>query len=136
MKKRISSLVVGTLVATTAVTGTIAAEKAGKEAPTKEKAGKETPTKEKAGKETPTKEKAGKETPTKEKFPNSGHASPEGKTQKERDAFLHNQSRENPNSYKDTKEYKAASPEKQREVDAAVERNRRALEELRRQKQQ
>ena len=126
MKKRISSLVVGTLVATTAVTGTIAAEKAGKEAPTKEK----------AGKETPTKEKAGKETPTKEKFPNSGHASPEGKTQKERDAFLHNQSRENPNSYKDTKEYKAASPEKQREVDAAVERNRRALEELRRQKQQ
>ena len=51
-----------------------------------------------------------------------------------RKEWLKQESLAHPNSYKDTKEYKNASPEVRREIDAAVERRRKALEQLERQK--
>lgn len=60
--------------------------------------------------------------------PHSGRGSPEGKTAKEREAFLRRESEEHPESYKDTKAYKGATPETRQKVDEAVERNRKALE--------
>lgn len=68
-------------------------------------------------------------TPNKD-HPNSGQASPKGNTQAEREKYLREQSESHPNSYKDTKEYKGASSEKQKEVDKAVERNNQGLKEI------
>ena len=70
-----------------------------------------------------------KPTPNKD-HPNSGQASPKGNTQAERDKSLREQSQSHPDSYKDTKEYKGASSEKQKEVDKAVERNNQGLREI------
>ena len=60
----------------------------------------------------------------------------QGRTEKEQRDFLNKESRDHPNSYKDTKEYKNSSPEKQRETDRLVERNNRALEQLRKEQEE
>ena len=67
-------------------------------------------------------------------YPNSGLSSPQGSTQAQREDFLRRESEAHPYSYRDTKEYKAASPAQRRLMEQAQARNRAALNAMRRQR--
>ena len=126
MNKKLNSLFISTILACIMATYATAGDQQGKD-------------KDKPARDVPGKLK--KDAPNKD-FPNSGRASPQGRTEAARKEFLKaarkeylkRESQVHPNSYQNTREYKNASPEVRREVDAAVERNRKALEQLERQK--
>jgi hypothetical protein len=126
MHKKLNSLFISTILACSMAPYATAGDQQGKD-------------KDKPARDVPGKPK--KDAPNKD-FPNSGRASPQGRTEAARKEFLKAVRKEylkresliHPNSYKNTREYKNASPEVRREVDAAVERNRKALEQWERQK--